>query len=79
MSRNNTNWIITAQCPSKLGSVDVVTRFLKEQCCYINEQHTSMISVPDAFLSAPSSSHSGRDLMQERFAMHSVRGPLSSI
>lgn len=33
MSRNNTNWIITAQCPSKLGSVDVVTRFLKEQCC----------------------------------------------
>lgn len=40
MSRNNTNWIITAQCPSKLGSVDVVTRFLKEQCCYINEQHT---------------------------------------
>ncbi|EIV8403600.1 formyltetrahydrofolate deformylase [Escherichia coli] len=40
MSRNNANWIITAQCPSKLGSVDVVTRFLKEQRCYINEQHT---------------------------------------
>lgn len=40
MSRSNANWILTAQCPSKLGSVDVVTRFLKEQRCYINEQHS---------------------------------------
>ncbi|MDF7652025.1 formyltetrahydrofolate deformylase [Candidatus Pantoea formicae] len=40
MSRHHANWILTAQCPSKLGSVDVVTRFLKEQRCYINEQHS---------------------------------------
>lgn len=33
-------WILTAQCPSRLGTVDVVTRFLKEQRCYITEQHS---------------------------------------
>tara|TARA_R110002012_G_scaffold5133_2_gene23423 strand:+ start:1651 stop:2508 length:858 start_codon:yes stop_codon:yes gene_type:complete len=30
-------WILAAQCPSRLGTVDVVTRFLKEQACYITE------------------------------------------
>ncbi|MBB3142897.1 formyltetrahydrofolate deformylase [Halomonas organivorans] len=33
-------WILTAQCPSRLGTVDVVTRFLKEQRCYITEQQS---------------------------------------
>ena len=33
-------WIMTAQCSSRLGTVDVVTRFLKEQRCYITEQHS---------------------------------------
>ncbi|WP_447956732.1 formyltetrahydrofolate deformylase [Vreelandella sp. EE7] len=37
MSRMTDTWIITAQCPSILGTVDVVTRFLKEQHCYITE------------------------------------------
>ncbi|MEI2264866.1 formyltetrahydrofolate deformylase [Erwinia sp. CGal63] len=40
MSRNNTGWILTAQCPSQLGTVDVVTRCLKENGCYITEQHS---------------------------------------
>jgi formyltetrahydrofolate deformylase len=33
----NNNWILTAQCPSRLGTIDVVTRFLKESRCYVNE------------------------------------------
>ncbi|WP_380180806.1 formyltetrahydrofolate deformylase [Kalamiella sp. sgz302252] len=40
MSRNTDGWILTAQCPSQLGTVDVVTRFLKEQGCYITEQNS---------------------------------------
>ncbi len=27
MRRNTDTWILTAQCPSRLGTVDVVTRF----------------------------------------------------
>mgnify|MGYP002735296570 CR=1 FL=1 len=34
------NWILTAQCPSRLGTVDVVTRYLKESSCYITEQQS---------------------------------------
>ncbi|WOI26532.1 formyltetrahydrofolate deformylase [Cobetia amphilecti] len=30
-------WILTAQCPSRIGTVDVVTRYLREQGCYITE------------------------------------------
>lgn len=37
MSRVADTWILTAQCPSRIGTVDVVTRFLKEQHCYITE------------------------------------------
>ncbi|CAM3531537.1 MULTISPECIES: formyltetrahydrofolate deformylase [Halomonas] len=37
MSRMTDTWILAAQCPSILGTVDVVTRFLKEQYCYITE------------------------------------------
>ncbi len=37
MSRMSDTWILAAQCPSRLGTVDVVTRFLKEQACYITE------------------------------------------
>lgn len=37
MSRMMDTWILAAQCPSLLGTVDVVTRFLKEQRCYITE------------------------------------------
>lgn len=37
MSRVADTWILTAQCPSRIGTVDVVTRFLKEQQCYITE------------------------------------------
>ncbi|MBB3230378.1 formyltetrahydrofolate deformylase [Halomonas stenophila] len=40
MSRNADTWILTAQCPSRLGTVDVVTRFLKERRCYITEQQS---------------------------------------
>lgn len=40
MQDNNNRWIMAAQCPSRLGTVDVVTRFLKEQRGYITEQHS---------------------------------------
>lgn len=37
MSRTHGSWIFTAQCPSRIGTVDVVTRFLREENCYITE------------------------------------------
>jgi len=40
MQDNNNRWILAAQCASRLGTVDVVTRFLKESRCYITEQHS---------------------------------------
>ncbi|MGM0693800.1 MAG: formyltetrahydrofolate deformylase [Pseudomonadota bacterium] len=40
MQDNNNRWILAAQCPSRLGTVDVVTRFLREQRGYITEQHS---------------------------------------
>lgn len=40
MSRTADTWILAAQCPSRLGTVDVVTRFLKENRCYITELHS---------------------------------------
>lgn len=40
MRLKESNWILAAQCPSRLGTVDVVTRFLKESRCYITEQHS---------------------------------------
>ncbi|MCK0744333.1 formyltetrahydrofolate deformylase [Chromohalobacter nigrandesensis] len=40
MSRSDDTWILAAQCPSRLGTVDVVTRFLKERGCYITEQQS---------------------------------------
>ncbi|WP_355661745.1 formyltetrahydrofolate deformylase [Halomonas salifodinae] len=40
MSQTASTWILAAQCPSRLGTVDVVTRFLKENRCYITEQHS---------------------------------------
>ncbi len=40
MGPKESNWILAAQCPSRLGTVDVVTRFLKESRCYITEQHS---------------------------------------
>ena len=40
MSRTPDTWILTAHCPSLLGTVDVVTRFLFEQGCYVTEHHS---------------------------------------
>lgn len=40
MKRHDDIWIMVAQCPSRLGTVDVVTRFLKERRCYITEQQS---------------------------------------
>lgn len=34
------NWILTAQCPSQLGTVDVVTRYLREHNCYVTEHQS---------------------------------------
>lgn len=40
MDHRAENWILIAQCPSRLGTVDVVTGFLKRSRCYITEQHS---------------------------------------
>jgi formyltetrahydrofolate deformylase len=40
MSRAPDTWILTADCPSMLGTVDVVTRYLFEQGCYVTEHHS---------------------------------------
>ncbi|MCV6588651.1 MAG: formyltetrahydrofolate deformylase [Marinobacterium sp.] len=40
MSETTPTWILTATCPSRLGTVDVVTRFLFENQCYVTEMHT---------------------------------------
>lgn len=40
MSAQPAPWIFTASCPSKLGSVDVVTRFMADAGHYINEIHS---------------------------------------
>ncbi len=49
MSRSADTWILTAQCPSRLGTVDVVTRFLKESRCYITEQQSFDDSLAEHF------------------------------
>ncbi|MDR6228273.1 formyltetrahydrofolate deformylase [Pseudomonas sp. SORGH_AS199] len=40
MSRTPDTWILTAQSPSRLGTVDVVTRYLFEQGCYVTQHHS---------------------------------------
>lgn len=40
MSRTPDTWILTAHSPSLLGTVDVITRFLCEQGCYVTEHHS---------------------------------------
>lgn len=40
MSHQPEAWIFTASCPSKIGTVDVVTRFMAESQLYINELHS---------------------------------------
>lgn len=40
MSQLSDSWIFTASCPSVLGTVDVVTRFMAESGHYINEIHS---------------------------------------
>ncbi|RDE24606.1 formyltetrahydrofolate deformylase [Motiliproteus coralliicola] len=40
MSRKNKPWILNADCPSQLGTVDVVTRFLAESRNYVGEIHS---------------------------------------
>ncbi|MBD1552199.1 formyltetrahydrofolate deformylase [Pseudomonas typographi] len=40
MGRAPDTWILTADCPSRLGTVDAVTRYLYEQGCYVTEHHS---------------------------------------
>ena len=42
-------YVITADCPSRSGTVDVVTRFLVEQSCYINEIHSFVDTTDNRF------------------------------
>lgn len=38
--KSKTNWIFTASCPSTLGTVDVVTRYMAEAGNYVDEIHS---------------------------------------
>ncbi|MBV1790414.1 formyltetrahydrofolate deformylase [Marinobacterium sp. D7] len=49
MSSLPDSWIFTAQCPSQLGTVDVVTRFMAESKNYINEIHSFDDRVSERF------------------------------
>ncbi|GGB96470.1 formyltetrahydrofolate deformylase [Marinobacterium zhoushanense] len=49
MSSLPDSWIFTAQCPSRLGTVDVVTRFMAESKNYINEIHSFDDRVSERF------------------------------
>ncbi|MGV8161533.1 formyltetrahydrofolate deformylase, partial [Pseudomonas aeruginosa] len=40
MSRTPDSWILTADRPSLLGTVDVVKRYLFAQRCYVTEHHS---------------------------------------
>jgi formyltetrahydrofolate deformylase len=40
MNKKNKPWIFTAKCPSVIGTVDVVTRFMAESGNYIDEIHS---------------------------------------
>ena len=40
MSRAPDTWILTADCPSRLGTVDAVTRHLFAHQCYVTEHHS---------------------------------------
>ncbi|TVU72705.1 MULTISPECIES: formyltetrahydrofolate deformylase [Cobetia] len=58
-------WILTAQCPSRIGTVDVVTRYLREQGCYITE------------LSSFDDRLSGRFFIRAEFRPQTEQGALS--
>jgi formyltetrahydrofolate deformylase len=49
MSTLPDSWIFTASCPSRLGTVDVVTRFMAESQHYINEIHSFDDRVSERF------------------------------
>lgn len=40
MGRTPATWILTARSPSRLGTVDVITRYLFEQGCYVTDHHS---------------------------------------
>ncbi|MCL9783392.1 formyltetrahydrofolate deformylase [Vibrio sp. S4M6] len=49
MGTSSNTWIFTASCPSQLGTVDVVTRFMAQTDNYINEIHSFDDRVSDHF------------------------------
>jgi len=49
MKKETPTYILTANCSSILGTVDVVTRFLFERQCYITEMHTFDDSISGHF------------------------------
>lgn len=75
MSGDST-WIMTAQCPSKLGTVDVVTRFLKESRCYITEQQSFDDNIAKRFFIRtefrPLDSHFDADNFRHCFAARAM-------
>lgn len=40
MRRKDNLWILTADCPSRVGTIDVVTRYLAETSSYVSEIHS---------------------------------------
>ncbi|WP_432695904.1 formyltetrahydrofolate deformylase [Marinobacterium sp. YM272] len=72
MSSLPDSWIFTANCPSKLGTVDVVTRFMADSHNYINEIHSFDDRVSERFFIRiefqPQDENFSREAFDEQFA-----------
>ncbi|ASA54606.1 formyltetrahydrofolate deformylase [Vibrio gazogenes] len=67
MKPSSDTWIVTASCPSRLGTVDVVTRFMAESANYINEIHSFDDRVLDQFFLRIEFTPEDKNFSPERF------------
>ncbi|MBS98316.1 MAG: formyltetrahydrofolate deformylase [Oceanospirillaceae bacterium] len=67
MSSLPDSWIFTAHCPSRLGTVDVVTRFMAESKNYIDEIHSFDDRVSERFFIRIEFQPQGEDFTPSHF------------
>ncbi len=70
MSSLPDSWIFTASCPSQLGTVDVVTRFMAESKNYVDEIHSFDDRVGKRFFIRIEFQPQGDDFSAENFDSH---------
>ncbi|QMV14642.1 formyltetrahydrofolate deformylase [Vibrio spartinae] len=73
MKPSSDTWIVTASCPSRLGTVDVVTRFMAESANYINEIHSFDDRVLDQFFLRIEFTPEDENFSPEQFNQHFAR------